>query len=1058
MPKKRRVRIPSIRLNEQQSQAVHWNEGPIIITAGPGSGKCVSGDTLVTTSTGVRPIKDCSDINWVPSVDLTDYTINQEHARWYYMGEKETITCRTDSGIELTGTPEHPVLVWDGNFTWKRLDCLKPGDCTLLFPGHSLNTGIRRGSNEEAYLLGLLIGDGWVSHRSYTIAWSRGGNYLPDIYYSLMNNLWGAIPTEYEKQSSESVTHEVHSKRIYDYLKSIDYPVDKVAAGKYIPPWIFQATTSERIAFLQGYFDTDGSCGSRGIEITSASKKLIQQTQQLLIGLSIVPTLSEKFASGYDQSYWKLTISGEHARTFKKYVGFLYEKDKQRNLEQLVDRQTNPNKGCYPYTRKLFSDLRNWFKRNNKWNGKKQNIIKHNNEEISIKHYIRGSRKPSRKQLLNIYEELCGGITHPNGLESAKTLHLMIALYPDPIVSVESGPTIPVYDLTVPRTHNFIANGIVSHNTRVLVERIARIIHDRTVQPDRILATTFTKKAAGEMNERLQAKRIDTDRMSVQTTHSYCWRIIRQSKQFAGWKVDDTDRAQIFLKMILGYKGLNWIGSDQSLVATFIAHCRNHLITPDDSVSLLQDEWADVRYKLAYDSYDQMLRDERLVTFDDMLYHGVRLLQSDEKILTREQAKYQYVMVDEAQDSNYAQTVLAHQVAAPEFNLMIVGDDDQGIYKFRGAIPEYMINFQETYQAHLIELNINYRCPPSIVQAARACIEHNTNRLPKELVANRTDRVDIIYRPTETSDDEARHVAQEVQALATDGINYGTMIVLMRTNAQSRAIEEVFIEQEIPFIVLGAVSFYERKEIKRLLAYLRVACDPRDVEYGEIALRSPYRKTSARAHQFIAHATRSTGSYVDATDQAIDQHLIHPSCVPKVVDWVDLMRRIDCSAPPASTLQMIVDETDYLNWLVQEDGSDSLESNRALNVNELIGSASRFETASQFIRYVDKQIKLRKRNQRKTGESRVQVMSCHKSKGLEAHAVFVIGCNEGIFPHARGEEEEERRLFYVAITRAKGHLMLTSINSMIDDGKQVAGLPSRFIEEAGINKHLTEEK
>jgi DNA helicase-2/ATP-dependent DNA helicase PcrA len=594
-----------------------------------------------------------------------------------------------------------------------------------------------------------------------------------------------------------------------------------------------------------------------------------------------------------------------------------------------------------------------------------------------------------------------------------------------------------------------VTAGPGSGKTRVVVERIARMIQNG-IRPESILATTFTKKAAEEMNQRLEAKRIDTMRMSVQTTHSFCFRLINEAKEFKGWEFDEKERGRIMLKIILGYKEMNWVGSDQTLVENFISTCRNNLLTPEQCIPLLQGEYADKRYGIAYEMYDAGMAEKKLYSFDDMLYHGVRILQFNQRTLDKIQARYQYVMVDEAQDSNFAQITLAHLVASPEFNLMVVGDEDQGIYKWRGALPEYMLDFQEKYNAERITLGINYRCAPTIVHAATKCIEHNTQRLPKNLVPSRETEMKIQFKLVENPDHEAATVGEEIVSINNDGVSYGNVIILMRTNAQSRAIEEEFTKRDIPFVVLGAVSFYERKEIKRLLAYIRLIVDPRDSEYGEIALRSPYRHTSAKLHGYLTSNTSKCGGYLNAIDDAIDNGQVGPHCLSRVVDFVDIIRRHKADDSPNKVLQTIVDETDFIHWLEEEEGSETLESDRTYNVNELVRSASRFETCTDLIKYVDKQIKLRKRNQRKKNESRVQVMSIHKSKGTESLAVFLIGANEGIIPHYKGDEEEERRLFYVAITRAKDILHITAMTNLVENGQAIRVVPSRFVIEAEL--------
>lgn len=602
-----------------------------------------------------------------------------------------------------------------------------------------------------------------------------------------------------------------------------------------------------------------------------------------------------------------------------------------------------------------------------------------------------------------------------------------------------------------------VTAGPGSGKTRVVVERIARMIHSG-IRPESILATTFTKKAAEEMNARLEAKKIDTSRMSVQTTHSFCWRLITSQKEYKSWKFDEKNRAMIILKIILSYKNMNWNDVDNTAVETFISNCRNTLTTPEDSVKYLQGEYADQRFQMAYEQYHEWLKQERLITFDCMLYRGVRALQNTPRLLSKMQSRYRYVMVDETQDSNFAQIQLADLVAGPEYNLMVVGDEDQAIYSWRGALPGFMLEFQEKYAAHRVTLGINYRCAPCIVTAATKCIEHNEQRLEKVLVPNRDLDTTVQYHATESTDDEANVVSNEIEIINQDGVSFGNIIILMRTNAQSRAIEEAFIQRNIPFVVLGAVSFYERKEIKRLLAYLRVVCDPRDVENGELALRSPYRKTSAKLHDNLAHASAKHGGYLQGVMHAMDNGQINQYARDSVIDFISIIEDISKKGvTPSQALRLVVDSTDFVAWLEDEDGSDSLESNREQNINELISACVRFNTIPEFIKYVDKQIKLRKRNQRKKQESRVQVMSIHKSKGTESLAVFLIGANEGILPHYKGDEEEERRLFYVAMTRAKDMLHISSVGTMLENGVTTRSLPSKFIDEAGLLPLTTED-
>lgn len=590
-----------------------------------------------------------------------------------------------------------------------------------------------------------------------------------------------------------------------------------------------------------------------------------------------------------------------------------------------------------------------------------------------------------------------------------------------------------------------VSAGPGSGKTRVIIERIARLL-EKGVRHESILATTFTRKAADEMNSRLAAKGVNNKKMSVQTMHSLCWRIIREHKLFHGWTVDDKDAYRIVVKSVVGYKYLNWIGVDVTQVESFISAARNNLVSPEKSAGFMKARYRDPRYAQAYLLYSEAMGERRMLTFDDMLYYGVRLLEQDAHLLDRIRGQYTYVMVDEFQDSNFAQLQLTDLISRPLLNLMAVGDIDQAIYSWRGALPEFMLEFVAKYGATLIELTTNYRCAPKIVAAASECIKNNENRFSKELKAERNDEATIKFNVATSTDEEAEIVADEIRLLHADQNGYGGMRVLMRTNAQSRAFEEEFIKRKIPFVVLGGGSFYERKEIRGLLSYLRLIHDPRDIASGERAINTPFRFVGRRLLDMITQRVPSYGSYLRATESVVHDE----NKGGRVVEFVELMESFDETEKPDEVLKTIVRETDFIRHLMEEEGSDTPETSRAGNVSELIASATRFRTIAEFVDYIDTQIRLRKRNQREKSDARVQVMTIHKSKGTEADTVFIVGANEGIIPHAKGEEEEERRLFYVAMTRAKTKLyvsMITGEDAAVSVERTVV---SRFVREAGL--------
>lgn len=586
-----------------------------------------------------------------------------------------------------------------------------------------------------------------------------------------------------------------------------------------------------------------------------------------------------------------------------------------------------------------------------------------------------------------------------------------------------------------------VSAGPGSGKSASIVERIARMLDDG-VKHNSILATTFTRKAADVMNDRLYAMGVDTRRMSIQTMHAFCWRVLRDHHLYKNWKVDDKDAWKYILKNVLGYKQMNWKDVDFRNVIDFIAAARNSLVSPEESDDFLVELYPDENYRQAYFLYSEEMTKRKIMTFDDMLFYGVRLIQDSHDVRSAVQARYQYVIIDEFQDSNYAQLQLGELVAAPEFNYMVVGDADQAIYSFRGALPEFMMEFQEKYNASRIDLGTNYRCAKKIQQHSVWCIEHNEQRLQKELSTSRDEQGIIHHTQVDTVEDEAATIAETIKELHEDKLRYSSMYCLMRMNSQSRALEEEFIRQEIPFVVLGGYSFYQRKEIADLMSYLRLIVRPSSISDGKRAINRPFRYIGKQAIDQICD--RTTNSFIDAAEEVYARNANH-----RVQEFVSLVRQYTPGSNPRNTLQKIVDATAFVHFMLQEEGSDSVESSRAANVAELISAASRFERIDDFVDYVDKQIRLRKRSSRKRDENKVQIMTIHKAKGDQAHTVFLIGVNDDILPHPKAVLEEERRLFYVAMTRAENQLYLSSVRQT--SANSLGGsLPSRFLHESRI--------
>jgi DNA helicase-2/ATP-dependent DNA helicase PcrA len=484
------------------------------------------------------------------------------------------------------------------------------------------------------------------------------------------------------------------------------------------------------------------------------------------------------------------------------------------------------------------------------------------------------------------------------------------------------------------------------------------------VDPLSILATTFTKKAADEMNDRLRADGVSVDRMSVSTMHSFCYRLLRE-EGYDEWEVDDSDRYGFILKKVIGFQGMKWVGADITEIETFVSLAKNALVRPEEAVNWkgfqLGPFFGDPRFAQAYFEAEEIRQHRRLLTFDDMLIDGVETLQNNARVLSRVQARYEYVIVDEFQDSNLAQVKLMELVAHPQWNLMVVGDVDQAIYEWRGAVPRFMIDFPAKHDASVISMGTNYRCAPNIMEAAAKCIAHNKDRDTKDLIADKEVPGKITTLEVEDLDEEANVVADEVQQLETDGVPTGSMFVLYRTNAQSRAIEEVFSKRKIPHVVLGSVSFYQRKEIQDLLAYLKLIVDPGDEEAGGRAINRPFRYISKMVVEKMQQVCMSKACpFVDA---ALDVSNDNPRVANRVYEFADIISALtkkyearNAAIPKAEKwtvgnfLSEILERTGYLDYLSQNEGSDTAENSREANVGELVRSADRYgEITAQWL-------------------------------------------------------------------------------------------------------------
>lgn len=510
--------------NEEQTSAM-LAKGMTIIAAGAGSGKCVTGDTLVSTPTGTYRIDQLADHGpELHSVDAETLEFCTREGTWLDMGVSPIKSVQTASGNSIRGTHEHPLLVWNGKAEWKGLDQIEPGDHLMIRPGYARGCGHDTviQDPEEAYLMGLFAGDGWCDPNNGHISWSRGGEYLPSHFFKLASQFWGlSFKTRVHPKIENSVSHEAWSKSTVSTLAEKGWNLSG-ARSKNAPDWLMASTDAVRIRFLQGLFDTDGTAtGGRGFEWASASEEMARSVYQMLLGLGVVGRLKPKSVDGYDHTYWRILISGDQLRNFEDVVGFRYEFKKASDLRDLCSKDCNPNFG-YPHVGSLLKQVREEWKASGIWNGGQQSLLM-DDRWVQVKHYLLETRTPSRDQLL----KLVAGCD----CEASQTLTALAGYYLDEVKVVADAGEEHVYDFTVPGTHSFIANGIVSHNTRVMAAKVAHAIEVEGMDPEAILATSFTRASAADLGAKCRkfsnAPIPDgSDSFIGKTTHSLAFKII----------------------------------------------------------------------------------------------------------------------------------------------------------------------------------------------------------------------------------------------------------------------------------------------------------------------------------------------------------------------------------------------------------------------------------------------------------------------------------------------------------------------------------------------------
>lgn len=615
-----------------------------------------------------------------------------------------------------------------------------------------------------------------------------------------------------------------------------------------------------------------------------------------------------------------------------------------------------------------------------------------------------------------------------------------------------------------------ILAGAGSGKTRVLTHRIAYLIEEKEVNPWNILAITFTNKAAGEMRERVDSLvGFGAESIWVSTFHSTCVRILRRYIEHLGYttsfSIYDSDDQKTLMKQVFKTLDIDTKQYKERSVLGIISSAKDKLISPEEFLLNAGQDFRQKKVGEIYREYQNQLKKNNALDFDDLIVKTVELFHNNSQILDYYQERFRYIMVDEYQDTNTAQFKLISLLASKYGNLCVVGDDDQSIYRFRGADIENILSFEQTFPgARVIKLEQNYRSTQNILDAANGVIRHNRGRKEKSLWTANGTGDEILFKQFDDARDEADYIARQIR---DSEFSYQDQAVLYRTNAQSRLLEERCIFYNVPYRLVGGVNFYQRKEIKDILAYLKTVANGVDDLSVLRIINVPKRGIGATS---MGRVTMFASEHGMSLYSALREARMVPGLGKAVEKIGRFISQMECFRAMAQSeeysiqelIEAILEETGYEEELKAE-GEIEAET-RMENIQELINKAAAYEEDSQhpsLDEFLEQVALVADIDNVDSSEDRVTLMTLHSAKGLEFPKVYLAGMEDGLFPGMmavssddRTDMEEERRLCYVGITRAKKELVITAARKRMTHGETRYCKPSRFVEEipAGLLK------
>jgi DNA helicase-2/ATP-dependent DNA helicase PcrA len=629
--------------------------------------------------------------------------------------------------------------------------------------------------------------------------------------------------------------------------------------------------------------------------------------------------------------------------------------------------------------------------------------------------------------------------------------------------------------------------GAGSGKTRVITSRIAYLIMEEDVNPTNILAVTFTKKAAEEMQERvkklLRKLNYNLDSLpTIGTFHSIGAMILRQNAKELGFtnnfSIYDSEDSENIIKELLLERDINIKEIRPRSIAHYISAAKNEMISPESFKSHYGGFIEDITAEI-YPDYQKQLKAQNSMDFGDLLYLTVKLLDENEDIRKKYQEKYKYLLIDEYQDTNFAQYKFAKLLSEKHQNICVVGDDDQGIYGWRGANIKNIQSFENDFkEVTVVKLEQNYRSTKNVIKAAVQVIEQNNSRVDKVLWTDNNDGETITIYQASDQENEAEYVVEQIRNQKQLGVSLKDIAVLYRTNYQSRAIEEALLKAGLPYKLVGGFRFYERKEIKDIISYLRFCFNLRDELSIDRIINTPSRKIGLKSLAHLHEVSKKAGctlgellvsaylvsnsNTADALDNRFSKSLLNRVAELKE-EWSRYMKIINLFgkmyiSSKGETLSGLIDyileETKYIEWF--DDRTEQAEMKKE-NIVELKNVAHTYsgkygkKSLEMFLNEINLIEQEQEKNQDGSGNY-VNLMTLHSSKGLEFDYVFMIGMEEGLIPHSRSfmeedEMEEERRLCYVGITRAKQKLFMTFAQRRQTREGYTSQIPSRFLGE-----------